>query len=160
MRTKSLLGATALIFFALAAVAGHAQSKGAAANLDAFMQRWDPDHDGTPSLDEVKKVIPSMEGAKGIYKQVPISKNDGSPSFCFRVFTFEPGGHTPFHKHPSEHLNYVIEGKGAIVMESGEEREIRKGDFALILPGEKHQFRNKSISELMVIICAVPNEYE
>ena len=55
MRTKSLLGATALVFFALTPVAGHAQSKGAAANLDAFMQQWDPDHDGTLSLDEVKK---------------------------------------------------------------------------------------------------------
>ncbi len=42
-------------FFALTPVAGHAQSKGAAANLDAFMQQWDPDHDGTLSLDEVKK---------------------------------------------------------------------------------------------------------
>jgi Ca2+-binding EF-hand superfamily protein len=55
MRTKSLLGATALVFFALTLEAGHAQSKGATANLDAFMQQWDPDHDGTLSLDEVKK---------------------------------------------------------------------------------------------------------
>jgi len=114
----------------------------------------------TCSLDEVKKVKPNMEGAEGIHKQVPISKDDGSPSFSFRVFTFEPGGHTPFHKHPNEHLNYIIEGSGAIVTESGEEREIKKGDFALILPSEKHQFKNKSTSQRMVIICAVPKEYE
>ena len=57
------------------------------------------------SLNEVQKVKPNMEGAEGIYKQVPISKDDGSPSFSFRVFTFEPGGHTPFHRHPSEQLN-------------------------------------------------------
>ncbi|HEX75141.1 MAG TPA: cupin domain-containing protein [Dehalococcoidia bacterium] len=112
------------------------------------------------SLDRVKKVDPSMEGAEGIYKQVPISKNDGSPSFCFRVFTFEPGGHTPFHRHPSEHLNYIIEGNGTIVTESGEERAIKKGDFALIFPDEKHQFKNKSTSEPMIMICAVPKEYE
>ena len=112
------------------------------------------------SLDRIKSVYPNMEGAEGIRKQVPISKNDGSPSFCFRVFTFEPAGHTPFHKHANEHLTYVIEGNGAIVAESGEELDIGKGDFALILPNEKHQFKNKSTIEPMVMICAVPNEYE
>jgi len=30
-------------------------------------------------LDETRKEIPKMEGASGIYKQVPISKDDGSP---------------------------------------------------------------------------------
>ena len=112
------------------------------------------------SLGEVKKVKLNMQDAEGICKQVPISKDDGSPSFCFRVFSFESGGHTPFHRHPNEHLNYVIEGTGAIVMESGEERDIKKGDFALILPDEKHQFKNKSTSEPMIMICAVPKEYE
>ena len=112
------------------------------------------------SLDRVSKIVPQMEGAAGIYKQVPISKDDGAPSFCFRVFTLDPGGHTPFHKHPSEHVNYVIEGNGALVTGIGEELEIKKGDFALVLPNEEHQFRNKSASEPMVIICAVPVEYE
>ena len=110
--------------------------------------------------DDVEKVIVKMEGASGISKQVTISRNDGSPSFSFRVFTFDPGGHTPFHTHPNEHINYVIEGRGAVVTESGEEREMRKGDFALILPNEKHQYRNKSTSEPLVMICAVPTDYE
>ena len=111
-------------------------------------------------LDEVKKIKPDMEGAKNIYKQVPISRDDGSPTFSFRVFTIEPGGYTPFHIHPFEHLNYVIEGNGAIVMENGEEREVKKGDFVLLLPNEKHQYKNKSASQPMLMICAVPKEYE
>ena len=111
-------------------------------------------------LDNIEKKKVDMEGAKDVYKQVPISKDDDSPSFCFRVFTIEPGGHTPFHKHPFEHLNYIIDGHGAVVGENGEEREIKKGDFALILPDEKHQYKNKSTSEPMVFICAVPKEYE
>jgi quercetin dioxygenase-like cupin family protein len=101
-----------------------------------------------------------MEGADKVYKQVPISKDDGSPVFSFRVFTIEPGGHTPFHRHPFEHLNYIIEGSGVVVNESGQEREVKKGDFALVLPDEKHQYKNKSISEPMIMICAVPKEYE
>lgn len=111
-------------------------------------------------LDELVKIKPNMEGAENIYKQVPISKDDGTPSFCFRVFTVEPGGHTPFHRHPFEHLNYVIRGNGTIVMEGGEECEIKEGEFVLILPGEEHQYKNTSTSEPMLFICAVPNEYE
>jgi quercetin dioxygenase-like cupin family protein len=112
------------------------------------------------SLDKVEKIKANMEGADKVYKQVPISKDDGSPVFSFRVFTIEPGGHTPFHRHPFEHLNYIIEGSGVVVNESGQEREVKKGDFALVLPDEKHQYKNKSISEPMIMICAVPKEYE
>jgi quercetin dioxygenase-like cupin family protein len=111
------------------------------------------------SLEKVKKIKPNMEGAKGVYKQVPLSREDGAPTFSFRVFTIEPGGHTPFHEHPFEHLNYIIAGHGAVFTGDGE-REVKKGDFAMILPGERHQYRNTSASELMIMICAVPKEYE
>jgi quercetin dioxygenase-like cupin family protein len=112
------------------------------------------------NIDMVEKTVPEMEGAEKIYKQVPISKNDGSPAFSFRVISFDPGGHSPYHTHPGEHLYYVISGEGAIVTETGEERPFRKGDFALILPDEKHQYRNKSATESLVMICAVPIDYE
>jgi quercetin dioxygenase-like cupin family protein len=111
------------------------------------------------SLDEVKKIRPDMEGASGVFKQVPISREDGAPTFSFRVFTIEPGGHTPLHTHPFEHLNYIIEGRGTVFVE-GQEHEIKKGDFALILPGETHQYRNNSTIDSLLVICAVPKEYE
>ena len=111
------------------------------------------------ALEEVKKTIPDMEGAKGIYKQVPISKQNGTPTFSFRVFTIDTGGHTPLHNHPFEHLNYVIEGNGVVTAE-GKEHDLKKGDFVMILPGEVHQYRNTSTSDPLVIICAVPKEYE
>lgn len=107
---------------------------------------------------ELKPV--NMEGAERVFKQVPISKADGSPTFSFRVFTIEPGGHTPYHKHESEHVNYVIEGNGAIVNKDGEEAEFNKGNFALVLPGEVHQYKNKSENQPFIMICAVPKEYE
>jgi quercetin dioxygenase-like cupin family protein len=112
------------------------------------------------SLDQVPKAKVDVEGAKDVCKQVPIGQSDGSPAFSIRVFTLEPGGHTPYHQHPSEHLNYVIEGHGALVSESGEEREIKQGDFALVLPNEMHQYRNKSNDARLVMICAVPKQYE
>ncbi len=110
-------------------------------------------------LADIKKIKPDMEGAKDIYKQIPISGKDGSPTFSFRVFTVEPGGHTPLHNHPFEHLNYVIEGKGTVVSGDGE-RDLKKGDFVLVLPGETHQYKNASGTKSLLLLCAVPKEYE
>jgi len=110
-------------------------------------------------LNQVEKTIARMEGAKGVYKQIPLSRKDGVPTFSFRVFTIEPRGHTPFHQHEFEHMNYVINGEGILVAE-GREHELREGDFALILPGEQHQFKNCSENRNLIIICAVPKEYE
>jgi quercetin dioxygenase-like cupin family protein len=111
------------------------------------------------SLDKVKKIVLEMEGAKGVYKQIPLSRKDGVPTVSFRVFSIEPGGYTPFHQHGYEHMNYVINGEGVLVAEDGEHK-LRQGDFALVLPAEKHQFKNRSDSQNLVIICAVPKEYE
>ena len=111
------------------------------------------------TLEKVKKTIPDMAGAKGIYKQIPISRENGTPTFSFRVFTIEPGGHTPLHNHPFEHLNYIIEGNGKVVANSLE-HDLKKGDFVMVQPGEIHQYKNASSSYPLVMICAVPKEYE
>ncbi len=110
-------------------------------------------------LDKVERTTLDMEGTKSVSKQIPLSRKDGVPIFSFRVFTIEPGGHTPFHQHEFEHMNYVINGKGFLVSEN-REHELREGDFALILAGEKHQFKNSSENQNLLIICGVPKEYE
>jgi quercetin dioxygenase-like cupin family protein len=110
-------------------------------------------------LDKMEKVVPKMEGAERIFKQIPLSKADGVPTFSFRVFTIEPGGHTPLHQHPFEHMNYIIEGNGVVVTKD-REYEIKTGDFALVLPGEIHQFKNTAKDRDLIFICAVPKEYE
>ena len=112
------------------------------------------------SLEKVGKVRMNMEGARDAYKQIPISAADGTPFFSVRVFTIEPGGHTPYHTHAFEHLNYVIQGRGALVAEDGTEHPVKQGDFALVLPNEKHQYRNAADDQPLVMICAVPKEYE
>jgi quercetin dioxygenase-like cupin family protein len=111
-------------------------------------------------LNTVSQEAMAMEGAEKVLKQIPISRADGSPSFSFRVFTILPGGHTPFHSHAFEHLNYIIEGHGLLVNAEGRENPVKQGDFALVLPNEKHQYRNASPDRPMVMICAVPKEYE
>jgi quercetin dioxygenase-like cupin family protein len=112
------------------------------------------------SLDRVPSTPMMMAGAEGVTKQVPLGANDGAPNFSFRVFTVIPGGHTPYHVHDSEHLNYVIQGEGVLVDEGKNEYPVRAGEFALVKPNEKHQYRNTSATEELKMICAVPLAYE
>lgn len=109
-------------------------------------------------LEECESGIVAMEGAAGASRQVPIGKADGVPNFSARVFTLEPGGHTPHHTHESEHLNYIISGTG-VALEGETPRDIKKGDFILVKPDELHQYRNTG-DEPLVFMCVVPSEYE
>ena len=111
------------------------------------------------SLNEVESKKVNMEGAEKAWKQMPLSASDGAPVYSFRVFTVEPGGFTPYHNHPYEHMNYIIEGEGALVNEKGEESPLKAGDFALVKSDEKHQYRNKG-DKPFKMICGVPKEFE
>lgn len=112
------------------------------------------------TLPDVPATPMNMDGAKGATKQVPLGVGDGAPNFSLRVFTLEAGGHTPYHSHPWEHENYILQGTGVIRTEDGSERPIKAGDFCLILPGEEHQFRNSSDGEELRFVCLVPKERE
>ena len=68
----------------------------------------------------------TMAGVKDAVKQVPLGKADGAPNFSIRVFTIQPGGHTPHHSHDSEHLNYILEGSGE-VLDGDQPRAIKPG---------------------------------
>jgi len=57
------------------------------------------------------------------------------------------------------HMNYIIEGEGALVNEKGEEQPLKVGDFALVNPDEKDQYRNKG-DKPFKMICGVPKEFE
>lgn len=110
------------------------------------------------NLQECQSVAVAMAGAVGATRQVPIGKADGAPNFSIRVFTLQPGGHTPHHQHESEHLNYILEGNG-VVMDGEVLRPVRAGDFVLVKPHEQHQYRNTGDGPL-VFMCMVPSLYE
>ena len=69
------------------------------------------------------------------------------PIFCLQL------------NYPIVHMNYIIEGEGALVNEKGEETPLKAGDFALVNPSEKHQYRNKG-DKPFKMICGVPKEFE
>ncbi len=109
-------------------------------------------------LEACESVPIDMQGVLGATKQVPIGKGDGVPNFSIRVFTLEPGGHTPHHEHDSEHLNYILEGAGEL-MEGDQPRQINQGDYILVKPHERHQYRNTGDVPLK-FMCMVPVAYE
>lgn len=110
-------------------------------------------------LDDVTPTPVAMEGVKGITKQLVLGSSDGVPNFSFRVFTVEPGGHTPHHHHAVEHLNFVLSGQGSLMDGEGQANPLGAGEFAFVPPHETHQFRNTG-DEPFVFICAVPKAYE
>ena len=62
-------------------------------------------------------------------------------------------------KAPLASITYGIEGTGALVNEAGEETPLKAGDFALVNPSEKHQYRNKG-DKPFKMICGVPKDFE
>ena len=55
--------------------------------------------------------------ASGVTMRVAIGPDDGAPNFVLRVFSVEPGGHSPRHAHPYEHEVFVHSGRGEVFCE-------------------------------------------
>ena len=105
--------------------------------------------------DEVRFEDVTMEGVSGVVKADVIGQAQGWESHRLRVFKLEPQGYTPRHKHPWEHVNYVISGRGRLHL-AGEDGDIVAGDFICVPPDTEHQFQNP-YDEPLQFICIVPN---
>jgi quercetin dioxygenase-like cupin family protein len=97
-----------------------------------------------------------MVGTTGVVARVPIGEGDGAPTFTMRVFTIDPGGNTPYHRHDYEHEIFVLKGRGFLLSDGGGKRAVRPGDTILVEPDEFHGFLADSAMGLE-IICLVPN---
>ncbi len=106
---------------------------------------------------EVESAPVDMEGVKDAQRRLILGPEDKTPLMALRVFTLAPGGHTPYHQHPFEHMNVVLEGEG-VLRKDGGEHALVPGSMALVLPDELHQFRNDGDTEFS-FVCLVPNSY-
>lgn len=105
---------------------------------------------------EIESVEFKGEGVRGVKKQIAVGPQDGWRDGYMRIFTVEPGGHSPEHRHPWWHVNYVLEGEGTLTID-GKTKGIRKGSVAYVEGGTLHQFTNTGTGELK-FICLVPPE--
>ena len=110
-------------------------------------------------IDNVEAVSVEAEGAQNVKVRVIFGPKDGAPTCALRQFELEPGGCTPHHKHPFEHEIVIMEGELIAVTEQGE-IPLGIGDAVMVLPGEKHQLRNKSDSKKAKFLCLIPVEYQ
>ena len=96
------------------------------------------------------------EGIRLVKQQILIGPKDGSGNIIMRRFRVFPGGNTPYHVHPHEHVVKIESGKGLVVDASGHEILVSAGKSLFINGGEKHQFRN-SFEEPFEFLCIILN---
>ncbi|KAA0258131.1 cupin domain-containing protein [Deferribacter autotrophicus] len=109
-------------------------------------------------LKDMKEVPMNMEGAVKVFKKIAIGKDEGWDDYVMRVFRIEAGGHTPKHKHPWPHINYVIRGAGRLLID-GKDYSIEEGSVAFVPSNLVHQFKNDG-NEDLELICIVPTKGE
>ena len=103
---------------------------------------------------EQVETVTYSDDSQGVEMRPLITQRDGAPRFSMRVFTLQPGGHTPYHAHEWEHEVYILEGAGVVCGTDGE-RPLRCGDSVFLAPFEEHQFR--AGVEGLQFICCVPH---
>lgn len=105
---------------------------------------------------EIPDILLEEEGIQDVYRKILIGPEDGSLRIVMRYFKVLPGGHSPFHRHPFEHLIKIEKGKGLVVNASGEEIPLSAGQNIFIPENEKHQFKNP-YEESFEFLCIIPN---
>lgn len=106
---------------------------------------------------EIDEIIMNEEGIKNVRRKILIGTADNSENIIMRSFVIFPGGNTPYHIHPHEHVVRVEKGRGVVVDEVGEENILEEGNSLYIGGGEKHQFRNP-FSEPFRFLCIILNQ--
>ncbi|MCL5097299.1 MAG: cupin domain-containing protein [Candidatus Omnitrophica bacterium] len=95
------------------------------------------------------------DSAPGVtIRRVIDEEHDGAPVYVLRVIEVAAGGHTPEHAHPYEHENFVIEGKGRVLI--GENwHEVGVGDVVFVPPGIRHTYINDGDTPFK-FLCGIP----
>ncbi len=98
-----------------------------------------------------------VDSGVGVTVRWLISVADGSDNCAMRLFEVQPGGHTAYHSHPFEHLVYVVQGKGLLLLED-REVHFEAGDVLYVPPNVWHSFVNDG-DEVLRFLCIIPVLY-
>lgn len=93
---------------------------------------------------------------KNAAMKVLIGEKEGWIDHVMRIIELAPEGYSPHHTHPWPHINYMIEGRGLLIIE-GEEHSVEAGSYAYVPADKKHQFKNSG-DVMFRFICIVPKE--
>jgi len=98
-----------------------------------------------------------MDGTpvKDVYIRWLVDKNDGARNFAMRRIEIKPGGTVPLHGHPEDHEIFILQGKGKLLDDKGQEELANVGDVFYIPPLEKHSMVNIGENDF-AFICVIP----
>ena len=81
-------------------------------------------------------------------------EHDGAPFYALRVIEVGPGGHTPDHTHPFEHENFVVDGRGRVLI--GEIwHDVVPGSVVFVPAGVRHTYVNAGEVPFR-FLCGIP----
>ncbi|KFA81144.1 hypothetical protein S40288_01035 [Stachybotrys chartarum IBT 40288] len=119
------------------------------------------------SLDYVTQAIPpkiadnaDIDGFHALCDNAETALASLPPSFhtdhgvVLRHFAFPPGLIAPMHQTETLDFVIILEGSIDLLLDSGEERNMRKGD-TVVQRGTRHAWRNTSESEWVIMLCVV-----
>ena len=76
----------------------------------------------------------SGEGIESVVKRLLVGPADGWQGWALRLFELAPGGHTPRHRHPWPHVDYITAGHGTLHVD-GADNPVETGSFAYVPAG-------------------------
>jgi len=81
-------------------------------------------------------------------------EHDGAPNYALRMIEVTPDGHTPRHSHPFEHENFVVEGRGRVLL--GETwHDVGPGSVVFVPAGLLHTYANAGDTPFR-FLCGIP----
>jgi len=92
--------------------------------------------------------------APGVTIRWLINEQDGAPHYALRMIEVSQGGHTPHHKHPFEHENFIIEGQGKVQIDD-RWYEVKSGDVVFVPPDALHTYVNAG-EQVFKFLCGIP----
>jgi len=78
-------------------------------------------------------------------------------NFVIGYVTLYPGGSVPIHSHEQEEVYFIVEGKGAMQVES-ELQSVQTGDCIYIRPQLEHVLTNTGQTDMIMMFCYAPKK--
>lgn len=104
---------------------------------------------------KVKAELVKEGNARNAFRMVLLGAKEGSERIEMRLFKIAPGGQTPLHSHPWEHLIRVEKGEGVAYSAPEGKFKIAPNQAIYVPAGEEHQFLNP-YAENLELLCVVP----
>jgi quercetin dioxygenase-like cupin family protein len=88
--------------------------------------------------------------------KVLVGPPQGWSDHVMRIVELDADGYSPAHAHPWPHINYMLEGRGTLLVD-GREYPVEAGSYAYVPADCHHQFKNSGTGKFR-FICIVPKQ--